>query len=296
LEASLLIVTKYRQALFHIANEHEKNTVLSEVSHCYDINEQASVSLNSIKKPNKASSLPARLCSAEASPGTPEGQQSGAAAAGGTVCDKAVAHGNGGPIENPEHCPFSVRLFFSGHSVLIQKSRGYSCALIVRSRAVDPQRTTDMAGREEKARQYFEELKCTLPKLSPRWWKKDFKSYVDEFIAERLLEKDIITTIPFEDEEEEELDRICLHRIRRLVAGAVQEWELIQQPMYAATCAKLDGALVWQGRGYVSRISHAISLLQPSLQSQFKKISPALQLVIPKSFYKFILSPLAVYR
>jgi len=195
---------------------------------------------------------------------------------GGTVCDKAVTHGNGGPIENPEHCPFSVRSFFSGHSVLTQKSRGYSCTLIVCSQAVDPLRTTDMTQREEKAQQHFKELKGTLLKLSPRWWKKDFKSYIDEFIAQRLLEKDIITIIPGENEEEEELDHICLHRIQRLVAGAVQEWELIQQPKHAATCAKLDGALVWQGRGYVSPISHAISSLQPSLQSQFKKISPAL--------------------
>ena len=83
----------------------------------------------------------------------------------------------------------------------------------MRSRAVDPRRTTDMTKREEKARQHFEELKGTLPKLSPRWWKKDFKSYVDEFIAERLLQKDIITAIPGENKEEEELDCICLHRI-----------------------------------------------------------------------------------
>lgn len=83
-------------------------------------------------------------------------------------------------------------------------------------------------------------------------WKKDFKSCVDEFIAERLLEKDIITVIPGEDEEEEQLDRIHLYGIRRLIAGAIQEWELVQQPKHAAMCAELDGALVWQGRGYVS--------------------------------------------
>jgi len=214
---------------------------------------------------------------------------------GGTVCDKAVTHGNRGPIENPKHCPFSVRSFFSGHSVLTQKSRGYSCALIVCSQAVDPLHTTDMTEREEKAQQYFKELKGTLPKLSPHWWKKDFKSYVNEFIAQRLLKKDIITIIPGENKEEEELDCICLHRIQCLVASAIQEWELIQQPKHAAMCVKLDGTLVWQGRGYVSPILHAISSLQPSLQSQFKKILPALQLVIPKLFYKFIFFPLAVY-
>ena len=65
------------------------------------------------------------------------------------------------------------------------------------------------------------------------------------------------------DKEEE---RKSLHGLWRLVAGAIQEWELVQQPNHAALCAKLDGALVWQGRGYVSSIAHAISLLQPSFQ------------------------------
>ena len=58
-----------------------------------------------------------------------------------------------------------------------------------------------------------------------------------------------VTAIPSEGEEEEELDAIYLHAIQRLVAGAVQEWELVQQPKHAVTCAMLDGALVWQGRG-----------------------------------------------
>jgi len=156
--------------------------------------------------------------------------------------------------------------------------------LIVRSQAVDPQHTTDMTKREEKARQHFKELKGTLPKLSPRWWKKDFKSYVDEFIAERLLQKDIITAIPGENEEEEELDHICLHRIRHLVAGAVQEWELVQQPKHAATCAEIDGALVWQGRGYVSPILHSVSLPQPFFQSEFEKVLPTLWLVMSDQF------------
>ncbi len=117
---------------------------------------------------------------------------------------------------------------------------------------MDARCTEGMAEREAKTWQHFKELKDTLLELSPHQWKKDFKSYIDEFIAERLLQKDVITVIPGEDEEEEELDRIRLHAIRRLVAGAIQEWELVQQPKYAATCAELDGALVWQGRGYVN--------------------------------------------
>ena len=128
---------------------------------------------------------------------------------------------------------------------------------------MDPQRTSSMIEDEEEARQHFEKLKDTLPKLSPRWWKKDFKRYVDKFIGERLIEKEFVTAVPCEDEDEEEQDRILLHRLRRLVAGTVQEWELVQQPKHAATCAKLDGALIWQGRGYVSPIPRAIYSLQP---------------------------------
>ena len=131
---------------------------------------------------------------------------------------------------------------------------------------MDPQHTMGMAEKEENAWQYFEELKCTLPELSPRWWKKDFKSYVDKFIGECLDEKMLITAVPCEDEGEEELDRIYLHGLRRLVAGAIQEWELVQQPKHTAICVEVDGALVWQGRGYVSQILHAISLLQPYFQ------------------------------
>jgi hypothetical protein len=161
-----------------------------------------------------------------------------------------------------------VRSFVSDYLVLTQTLRGYACTLIVRSRAVDPRRTASMIEKEETARQHFKELKGSLLKLSihPRWWKKDFKYYVDKFIRECLYEKKLITALPPRDKEEEESDRIYLHRLRRLVAGAVQEWELVQQPKHAAMCAKLDSALVWQGRGYVSPILHATSLLNRLLQ------------------------------
>ena len=66
---------------------------------------------------------------------------------------------------------------------------------------------------EERAQENFEELKCTLPELSLRLWKRDFKSYINKFIAEHLGKKDIVTAIPGKDEEGEELDRIHLHGI-----------------------------------------------------------------------------------
>lgn len=137
--------------------------------------------------------------------------------------------------------------------------------LIVHSRALDPQPSAGAIKREEEARQHFEELKDILPKISSHW-EKDFKSHVDKFIAQCLKEKEDITSIPCTNEQEEEWDRKYLHRLRRLIAGAFQEWELVQQPKHAAICAKLDGALVWQGRGYVSPVLNSISLLQPSLQ------------------------------
>jgi hypothetical protein len=101
-------------------------------------------------------------------------------------------------------------------------------------------------------------VKYILPELSPRWWKKEFKNYVDTYIKELLNKKEFVSAIPCKDKDKDEQDRVYLHGLRRLVAGAAQEWELVQQPKHAAMCAKLDGALVWQGRGYASPIFHAI--------------------------------------
>ena len=137
-----------------------------------------------------------------------------------------------------------------------------------------------MTEEEEKARQHFEELKSTLPKLSPHWWKKNFKSYIDNFIAEQLEWKDVLNVLPGKDEEGQERDHAYLHGLRHLVAGANQEWELVQQPKHAAMCAEIDGALVWQGRGYVSPILNSVSSLQPFFQSEFEKVSPTLWLVM----------------
>jgi len=110
---------------------------------------------------------------------------------------------------------------------------------------MDPQRTESMTEKEEKAQQHFEELKCALPELSPHWWKKDFKSYVDKFIGECLDEKQFIIAVPCKDDGEEECNCIYLHGLQHLVAGAIQEWELVQQPKPTAKCAELDGTLVW---------------------------------------------------
>jgi hypothetical protein len=115
-----------------------------------------------------------------------------------------------------------------------------------------------MAEKEENARQYFEELKLVLPEISPHLWKEEFKKYVDKFIQERLYEEEFVTMVPWLNEKERQQERTNVHELRRLVAGAVQEWELVQQSEHAATCAKIDRALVWQGRGYVSPIMHVI--------------------------------------
>lgn len=121
---------------------------------------------------------------------------------------------------------------------------------------MDPQRTAKMVEEEEYIQEKFEKFKKTLPIQSPRWWKKEFKQHIDEYIEHYLQFKEFIITYPFLDEEQVEEDRVNLHGIKRMVAGLVQEWELVQQPGHAAACAKLDGALVWQGRGYVSTILH----------------------------------------
>ena len=123
-----------------------------------------------------------------------------------------------------------------------------------------------MIEEEERARQRFEMLRMASSAQSSRCWRRNFKDYVDKFIKWCLDQKELITLTPCVDEEDEIEVRMCLHRLRCLVAGAIQEWELMQQPDHAFICAKIDGALVWQGRGYVNQFMHAISLLQPSLQ------------------------------
>jgi hypothetical protein len=112
---------------------------------------------------------------------------------------------------------------------------------------VDPGRTTDMIEKEEKARVFFEETKDILQLLCLCGWIDLFQKHIEDFIQERLSEAESIMAVP--DTEEE--DSIRLHGVRRLVAGAIQEGELVRQPMYAYTRAKLDKAIIWDGRGYV---------------------------------------------
>jgi hypothetical protein len=112
---------------------------------------------------------------------------------------------------------------------------------------MDPLRTPNMIEEEEKAREYFEEAKGTLQLFCPSGWIDHFQKHVDDFIQVRLGEATNTMAVPGT----EEADSTRLHGLRRLVAGAVQEGELVRQPEYAATCAKLDKAIVWDGRGYV---------------------------------------------
>jgi hypothetical protein len=107
-----------------------------------------------------------------------------------------------------------------------------------------------MMKEEESSQEFFQEMKETFQLFLPDMWKTEFKTCVDEFINRHLKEAWRLMELPCNGEIEEEEERICLHRIRRLVAGAVQEWELVQQPKCAAACAEIDGALVWHGRGY----------------------------------------------
>src|SRR5260370_30965777 len=113
-----------------------------------------------------------------------------------------------------------------------------------------------MIKKEEKAHQDFKELKDILQKLSPHWWRNDFKSCVDRFIEEQLEEKESAIAMLCEDDGSEELVHIYIHGVQCVVAGAIQEWELVQQPKHATTCAKIHATLVWQGRADVTPILH----------------------------------------
>jgi hypothetical protein len=96
---------------------------------------------------------------------------------------------------------------------------------------------------EEKAREYFEETKDIVQLFYPCGWIDEFQEHVEDFIQQYLLAVAIITTAPVTAEEH----HVHIHRPHCLVAGAIQEGELVWQPTYAAICAKLDRALVWDG-------------------------------------------------
>jgi hypothetical protein len=134
----------------------------------------------------------------------------------------------------------------SSRHVLTCWSRTYECTLILRTQAVDPRRSPHMIEEEEKAREYFEETKDILQLFCPCGWIEQFQKHVEDFIQEQLSEAADLMAGSITDEEDTRL-----HGLRRLVAGAVQEGELVRQPDYAATCAKFDRAIVWEGRGYV---------------------------------------------
>lgn len=157
---------------------------------------------------------------------------------------------------------FSCRFFLN----FKQTSRVYTCTLIVRSREADPRRTPDMIEEEEAARDYFEETKETLQLFCLRGWMDHFQKHVEDFVQERLLEAASIMALDTEEE-----DFVRLHGLRRLVAGAIQEGELARQPEYAATTAKLDGAIVWYGRGYVVQIHLLFSPLTHLPRVNLKK-------------------------
>jgi hypothetical protein len=109
----------------------------------------------------------------------------------------------------------------------------------------DPRRNQGMIEEEEKAQDYFEDAKDMLELFSVGVWIDQFQKCVEDFIQERLSEAMGIMASPGTE------DSVRLHGLRRLVAGAVQEGELVRQPEYATTSAKLDRAIIWQGRGYV---------------------------------------------
>jgi len=208
---------------------------------------------SNFQEQGKTPGLPAGVCSSEASSGTSKGQQREAGTTRGKPSAKMSAFRNRGPRAKPKNSnyPSPVRsppspLPCSHPLVLIQALRAYNCELILRSRDVDPQRDRYQVQDEENAQKHFWEKKDELSLLFPHIWKDQFKICVDEYINERLKVAKMVSKFTHRDKEE---DRRCLHSLRRFVAGAHQEWELVQQPEYAYKCAKIDGALIWQGRG-----------------------------------------------
>jgi hypothetical protein len=215
------------------------------------------------------SGIPAGVRSAEASSWTSEGWQGRAGTIGEAACLYAGPYGDGEPTALLKSCCYAVSFPLFALKILTQKPRAY-LALIVRSQLVDPRRTLHMAEEEEKAKEYFEETRDMLQLFYPCGWMDEFHRRVADFIQERISEAKNIMAIPFKGEE----DYACLHGLRRLVAGAYQEGELVRQPNYACTWAKLGKEIVWDGRGYVFD-AYSINFLAHSLHrinlNQFRK-------------------------
>ena len=133
---------------------------------------------------------------------------------------------------------------------------------------MDPLRNERMVAEEEDVQEYFAEMKKELMSSFPHGWKDQFKTCIDKYIEQRLKEARCSPEMSPKDEEEE---HIRLHAIRRLVAGAFQEWELAQQHECASTWAWIDDALVWQGRGYVIPILLSFSDFNCSPRVHLKK-------------------------
>ena len=104
-----------------------------------------------------------------------------------------------------------------------------------------------MAKEEGNAQAYFEERKVILQMFDPNW-KEAFKMCVEKYIEMCVEEAEIVLEMRYKDKKRKHKH---LHIFWRLIAGADQEPELVQQPEYATACAKIDSVLIWQGRGYV---------------------------------------------
>ena len=114
-----------------------------------------------------------------------------------------------------------------------------------------------MIQEEERAREYFEETKDILRLFCLVGWMDQFRKHIQDFIQEQLDEAANIMAAP--GKEEEDISR--LHGLQRLIAGTIQEEELMRQPDYASTYAKLDRAIIWDGRGLVIKTYMPLSCL-----------------------------------
>ena len=83
-----------------------------------------------------------------------------------------------------------------------------------------------MIQEEEQAQEYFEETRDILQLFCLSGWIEQFQRLVEDFIQERLAEAAKIMEVPAVPGREGE-EIICLHRLRCLVAGTIQEEELI---------------------------------------------------------------------
>ncbi|KAI0054665.1 hypothetical protein BV25DRAFT_1922485 [Artomyces pyxidatus] len=124
----------------------------------------------------------------------------------------------------------------------------YDCYFIHVTRGRDPERTPEMAAREQDLSTLYAELQEALAEEHPEDWLVLFKDRIARDIDEQLLLVQPLLAAAGTHGVDSRARVSQVHGIRRIIGGLRQEVELAEQGVQATAAAAIDKALVWSGR------------------------------------------------